>query len=204
MKNQEENKKQSEELTILSPIIGLARSIAGLLLGASLIGFSFARSIIGSAVNLSLAMVGSLATTTSFIVHLGNFSRVQAIKLFNKDTKAKTDSTKEIFNKAVKFTNKRLKAAFSTFHLVFSGQRDEEMKESIISLIKPKEIYAEPKDIRNEQQKIEQLIKDIPNTKESIIYAAQLILGMSKKERETANQRKNPKISRSKSKQIQT
>lgn len=194
MKNQEEKKEEkSEELTILSPVRGLARSIVGLSLGASLIGFSFARSVIGSAVNLSLAMVGSLATTASFIVHLGNFSRVQAIKLFNKDTKANTDATKEIFNKAINFTNERLKAVFSTFHRVFSGQRDEEMKKSIISFVKPKEISAEPKDIPNEQQKIEQLIKDIPNTKESIIYAAQLILGMSKKERKTANQRKNSK-----------
>ncbi len=193
MKNSQEEKEKPEDLTLLSPIRGITRSIAGLTMGTAIIGFSFARIIAGTAVNTGLAIGGAIATIGALTVHLGNFARVQLTKLFNKETTANVESTKYIFNQAFKFTTGRFKAAFSTFYKVFSGERDEEIKKNLTSIVKSKEASQDDNNTPNKKQKIEELIESLPNTKEAIITAARLMMGMSQKERIAAEERKNSK-----------
>ncbi len=198
--SKESNKKinNQNKKSILSPARTIARFIMGASLGTITLGLAFARGVIGTAVNGLLGVTGVVLTSGAFIGHILNFARVQGIKTLNrliqkdKSKDPNADFTKKILNNVFEITSGRFKAASSTFSDIFSGRRDEIIKEKLSSLIKNDKLEEDEIPLVKKTNKVQKttdiktFISKVPNTREVIITSARLMLGMSKEERKEA------------------
>lgn len=196
----EENleKKESKPFIPFAIARGITRSIAGVALGAVVFSAALTRSIVGASINAIEGLIGALGTAGTLVAHTLNFGRVQLTKIWNravgKDKSKDPDVsfTKNLLEKSAKFTIGKFKSAALNFSNIFSGKRDEEIKKNLSSMltkdkdIKDQEPLLNNNDNTKNKETIENLVIKIPNTKDLIITSARLMLGMSKQERQEA------------------